>query len=142
MISHSTQEAGASFGENDLRSVMESLLYLTGKFFESRVICANPGGTCDRIVDTIRFLERNFEREERVMEFICYPEAVYHKKSHEDLLRKLAELKRTLICSGYDNAMLFGLIVDWQKDHIPRFDEPLGKYLRELETKSANYKRI
>ena len=40
-------------------------------------------------------------------------------------------MKRTLVCSGYDNAMLFDLITDWQKNHIPGLDEPLGRYLHE-----------
>ena len=141
MMSHSTRSAGTSFGENELRSAMESLSYLTAKFFESRVICANPGGTCNRITDTIRFLRRNFEREERMMDVVDCPEAVSHKKEHKDLLRRLTRMQRTLVCSGYDNAMLFDLITDWQKNHIPRFDEPLGKHLREFEMNSAKAKR-
>lgn len=142
MISHSTRSDGTGFGENELRSAMESLSYLTTKFFESRVICASPGGTCNRIVDTIRFLKRNFEREERIMDLVDYSESVLHKQEHKNLLRRLTIMRRTLVCSGYDNAMLFDLITDWQKNHIPRFDEPLGKYLREFEMNSARAKRI
>ena len=142
MISHSAQEAGTDFGEGELRSAMESLSYLATKFFESTVICDHPGGTCNRIVDTIRFLKYNFEREERIINILDYPDAVGHKKEHKDLLRKLTKMERTLVCSGYDNAMLFDLITDWQKDHISRFDEPLGKYLRDFEVKSAKAKRM
>jgi hemerythrin len=121
---------------------MESLSYLTTKFFEPRVICANPGGTCNRIADTIRFLRRNFEREERMMDVVACPEAVRHRKEHKELLRRLTRMRRTLVCSGYDNAVLFDLITDWQKNHIPRFDEPLGKRLREFEMNSAKAKRM
>jgi hypothetical protein len=140
MTSHSTHSAGTSFGESELRSVMESLLYLTEKFFESRVICADPGGTCNRIADTIHFLRRNFQREEQMMDVVGYPEAAPHKKEHKDLLRKLIKLKRTLVCSGYDNAMLFDLITDWKMNHVPRFDEPFGRYLHEFETNSTRVK--
>lgn len=142
MTSHSTHSAGTSFGESELRSVMESLTYLTERFFESRVICADPGGTCNRITDTIHFLRRNFQREEEMMDVVGYPEAALHKKEHEDLLRKLMELKRTLVCSGYDNAMLFELITNWKRNHIPRFDEPFGRYLHELEMNSTRGKGL
>jgi len=116
---------------------MESLSYLTAKFFEPHVICAKPGGTCNRIVDTIRFLKRNFNREEQVMDVIDYPEAFRHKEDHRYLLRKLTILKRRLVCSGYDNAVLFDMLRDWQNAHISRFDEPLGRFLREFEINSA-----
>src|SRR3990172_1471452 len=118
MPSRATRSDETRFHGSDLRSAMECLSFLNAQFFASRVICANPGGTCDRIVDTIRFLERNFEREERMMDEVRYPEAARHKKEHEALLRKLTKMKRTLVCSGYDNAMLFDLITDWQKNHI------------------------
>lgn len=138
MMSHSTGGAGICVGDSELRSTMECLSYLTAKFFESQVTCAHPGGACSRIGDTIRFLERNFEREERTMIVVGYPEAVRHAKQHQDLLRRLTKMKHALVCSGYDNTMLFELITDWQKSHIPRFDEPLARYLRDFAIKSAS----
>jgi len=138
MIFQSTISAGPGLGARALKSTMESLSFLTRQYFEPRVICANPGGTCDRIVDTIRFLERNFEREEKMMDRIDYPERVRHKMEHDALLQKLIRMQHAFVCGGYDNAILLTLIDRWQMSHIRAYDEPLGKYLRKCDLEYAD----
>ncbi len=109
----------------------ESLIFVLDQLFHPKVICADPGGTCSRIEDAIRFLSRNLEREERMMATAGYPGFAAHKREHKKLLRKLKKMKRTLVCGSYDNALVFDVVTEWTKNHTDAFDKPFGDFVRE-----------
>jgi len=109
----------------------ESLAYVLEQLFHPHVICADPGGTCSRIEDTIRFLARNLEREERLMAAAGYPGLTVHRAEHEKLLRKLERMKLSLVCGSYDNTVVFDSVVDWTKRHAADHDKPFGDFLRQ-----------
>jgi len=127
-----------SFNDNDaVRTIDASREYLSfvlDQMFHPQVICADPGGTCSRIEDTIRFIRRNLEREERLMAATGYPALAAHKAEHGKLLRKLERMKLTLVCGSYDNTLVFDSVVDWTKRHATAFDKPFGDFLRKHGT--------
>lgn len=101
------------------------------RFFHPSVICAYPGGTCQRIEDTIRHLEQDLGREEKLMARTGFPGITAHKKEHRKLLNNLNQLKRTLVCGRYDNALVADYLTEWMKSHATDFDKPFGKFLKE-----------
>lgn len=135
-MTHQLQEPiDPGFSEADLPSVMECLSFVTSRFFGPDGRCENPGLRCRRISETIRFLERNFEREESMMDAWRFPGAKHHKVAHKELLNHLYQLEHDLYCNNYDNTVLLKLITAWQKEHVSRFDEPLVRYVQEQRSK-------
>ena len=110
------------------------------QLFHPHVICADPGGTCSRIEDTIHFLSRNLEREERLMAAAGYPGFVVHKAEHEKLLQKLERMKRTVIFGCNDKAFVFDSVMEWTKRHDAAFDKPFGNFLRKHGTEPVQGK--
>lgn len=108
----------------------ECLLFVLDRYFHPQVVCANPGGCCERIEDTIRFLTRNLEREERLMDLSGFTDAQAHKQDHERVLRHLDKMMRTLVCSRYDNTQVAEFLETWADDHALAFDKPFGDFLR------------
>ncbi len=115
----------------------DSLLFLLDKLFHPQVMCAEPGGSCARIDDTIRFLKRNLTREERLMDLVRYPDAAAHKRDHQQVLRRLESMQRTLICGLYDNTQVAGFLDAWAERHAIDFDKPFGDFLYAHAPKPA-----
>ena len=130
-MSETSRPGGASAGVRSLDANRESLAFLLDQFFHPSVICAVSKESCSRIEDTIRFLSRNLEREERLMTETAYPGFAAHKREHDILRQKLGRMKSTLICSKYDNALVSKFRREWTKDHTLAFDKPLGDFLRD-----------
>lgn len=105
------------------------LSFISDRLFHPRVICAAPSGICSRIEDTIRFLSRNLEREERFMKEAGYTGFSAHRREHETLLRRLDQMKHTFVCNGYDNALVSGYLTEWTKNHTAAFDKPFTDFL-------------
>ena len=131
--SFASDDAGVRF----IDASRECLSYVLDRLFHPQVICAAPGRRCARIEDTVRFLRRNLEREERLMSEAAYPGFAAHKREHEKFLRKLEMMKRTLICGDYDNALVSEFLTEWTRSHASAFDKPLGDFLRERATESS-----
>ncbi len=137
----SREEAGMESAENPsndntgiatLDASRECLHFLLDRFFHPSVICAHPGanGHCSRIEDTIRFLARNLEREEQLMETLDYPGLEEHRREHQRLLAELNRMARDLECSHYDNAIPLDFLRDWTTKHTSAFDKPFADFVR------------
>ena len=129
MFGNTTFSGSASFA-NRLDANRESLLFVIEQYFHPKVICAERGGTCGRIGDTIRFLKRNLEREEQLMELSGYPGLADHRRDHQTALQKLEKLRATLVCSHYDNGLVFDFLERWADNHSRVFDRPFGDFLQ------------
>jgi len=126
-------EANASpFPSSFVRGIevrRESLLFVLDGYFHPQVICADPGGPCSRIEDTIHFLVRNLKWEEWQMEQFGYPEAIAHKRDHELILLRLQKMKNSFVCGRYDNRQVAQLIETWADQHALTYDKPFADFL-------------
>lgn len=127
-----SRDDGAQF----IDASRKSLNYVLCELFHPKMMCADPGGSCTRIADTVRFISRNLEREERLME-TGYPGYAAHKRAHGILLRKLDRMKRDFVCGAYDNALVAESLTRWTRSHNAAFDRPLADFLRERGTESV-----
>ncbi len=116
-------------GVGSIDTSRQCLRFVLDRLFHPQVICANRGGVCARLTDTIRLISRNLEREERLMLDSGYPGFATHKREHEKLLLKLANMERTLICGEYDNRQVSEFLTDWMNHHVAAFDKPFGNFL-------------
>lgn len=108
----------------------QCLQFVLDRLFHPQVMCADQGGVCARIKDTIRFVTRSFDNEERLMLESGYPDFVPHRREHEKLLRSLTEMECTLVCGDYDNRRVFAFLTKWTNRHAAAFDKPFGNFLR------------
>lgn len=125
---------GIQFMDPDetIRPIVESrkcLIFVVERYFHPKVICAEPGGSCQRLENTILLLSRNLAREEQIMEETGYPGLDAHKKEHETILRNLETLRRTLICGCYDNELVFEFVMEWAENHAREYDRSFDEYL-------------
>jgi len=138
---------GSQFSSADasLRTIVESkkcLTFVIEKYFHPKTICANQGGACARLEDTILFLSRNLKREELLMEEAGYPDLYAHRKEHETILRNLETLRRTLICGGYDNDRVFDFVKEWVDGHTEAFDKHFEEFVRDFHLNECQSKSI
>ena len=124
-----THFSNVNTGVGFLDESRQCLQFVLDRLFHPQMICAEQGGVCARIKDTRLFLSRNMEREERLMLESGYPGFAGHKREHEKLLLKLADMERTLICGEYDNRQVSEFLTDWVNHHISAFDKPFGNFL-------------
>jgi len=125
-----------SSAETNFKSIAEnkkSLKFVIERYFHPKVICVDQGGTCARLEDTILFLSRNLKREELLMEKTGYPDSNVHVREHETILSKLEALRRTLVCGGYDNELVFDFINEWVDRHTKVFDKPFEDFLQDRD---------
>ncbi len=131
--------SSADIGVGIIDENREGLCLLVDQLFHPQVICANPGGTCSRLDESIRFLTQSLAREERIMMENDYSGLGFavHKREHEKLLRKLNKMKRVLVCGRYDNAVVFDFLTEWIRNHATHYEKPLTDFLRERGMASA-----
>lgn len=123
--------------EASINSIIEGqkcLTFVIERYFHPKVICADQGGSCERLENTILLLSRNLKREEQLMEKAGYPGLAIHKREHETILRNLETLRRTLVCGSYDNDLVFDFIMDWSENHAKYFDSVFGEFLKKQKT--------
>ena len=120
----------ASTGVRSIDVGHECLMFLIERFYHPSVICHEGGGTsCGRIEQTIRFVRRQFEREEDLMRLSGFDDLHAHVSEHQELLARLDALYRQLEGSRYDNESVGATLRDWCRDHVERFDRAFGSHL-------------
>lgn len=108
----------------------ECLMFLIERFFGPEVVCPEgKTGPCQRLWETIRFMSRQFDREEHLMRLAGYPDLLEHAAEHQELLARLRALLETLDCNHYDNDAVAGTLRDWCHEHVEEFDRPFGHHL-------------
>lgn len=113
------------FKKNTVRFIdanKECLEFLTRHYFDPAVICHNENSSCPRIEDTLRFIERNFEREEFLIRASGYKAFDEHKNDHKVLIKSLQRIQKKFKCSEYDNSLVVDEIMKWLARHTAEFD--------------------
>lgn len=113
----------------------DGLRYLLGRVFEPGVECrrGQGDGQCDRkhcirLQAIIRYMDRNFAHQERVMAEADYPEADRHCGDHARLVDKLHIMVRGQVCADRDGQKVRDFISHWAVEHAKRCDHPFGKW--------------
>lgn len=116
----------------------ECLLFLTERYFDPLVICGERGEVCKRLEDTLRFLKRNFAREEYIIRASGYSCLDEHVKDHQRLIAYLEKMKATHKCSEYDNDEVVDFISAWLSRHSKEFDHDFASYWIERRNNAHN----
>lgn len=111
----------------------ECLHFLTKQFFDPAVICMEGETSCPRLNETLRFIERNFEREEYLIRASGYEAFDEHRKDHQSLILTIKKIKEKYGCSEYDNSLVVSEINEWLTRHTTEFDHDLIQYWATLQ---------
>ena len=94
-----------------------------------------PGGQgecaslrCSRIEAILRYIERNFASQDRVMTESSYPEAERHRDDHASLVDRLTVMLQAQVCAERESIRVHDLIAHWMTDHAKRCDAPFGRW--------------
>lgn len=121
----------------------ECLMFIVEQFYHPSVIChEGEDAPCRRIGETIRFVRRLLEREERLMTESGYAEASAHIEDHREFLARLEALHSELSCSRYDNRAVDTLLRDWSREHVERFDRHFAAWLESRGLSPAPERRL
>lgn len=126
---HETGVASIDAGNDGLR-------YLLGRVFQPGVECRRGVGgrgecdrnACIRIQAIIRYIQRNFAQQERVMAESGYPGAGRHKNEHDALLDRLGVMFRAQVCADREAAKVHDMVAHWAAEHAQRCDRPLARW--------------
>lgn len=116
-------------GAREIDRANECLEFLLEEMFLKNPPCKGAAVSCRKIEDTLRFLARQFAREENLMDRTRYPATAAHRAEHAALLDRIEAMRRDLVCGAYDTAKVYEYLTDWATDHVTRFDQELGHFL-------------
>ncbi|MGE5547621.1 MAG: hypothetical protein ACM33T_12025 [Solirubrobacterales bacterium] len=118
-------------GIRDIDAGNEGLAFLMERVFDPLVECRRRTGACDhcnctKIGAVIKFVGRNFLREEDLMRSAAYPSAGDHVRDHYRLVEELKSMQAARVCGDRDRARVREFILRWSKHHQHGSDLPLG----------------
>ncbi len=127
---------GLETGVPVIDAANDGLRFLLGRVFEPGVECRRgPGGKgdctyqcCSRIEAILRYIGRNFAKQEQVMTEAAYPEAGRHGDDHASLVDRLTVMLRAEVCAEREGNRVHDLIAHWMNDHAKRCDTPFGRW--------------
>lgn len=123
-----------SSGVRSLDVGMENLFFILRQLLQADVECRRKGFLCPRdrcgkVEALVRYLERNFLREETEMRRHGYPELDQHAAAHRDLVDRLRDLQDGRVCGRMEQGAVLERVHGWAVDHIEAEDKPLGRWL-------------
>lgn len=120
-------------GIREIDAGTEGLCYVMGRLFDPMVECRRAHGGCDRrdctrIAAIARYLNRNFARQEQLMETAGYPMGDHHRREHWKLLDQLSHMQASEVCADRDRKVVSEVVARWTTEHIPQCDQMLGNW--------------
>jgi hemerythrin len=114
----------------------DGLRFLLDRMFKPGVECRKGAGgrghcdtkACARIDAMLRYLGRNFARQERLMADSSYPEADRHGAEHANLMDSLGIMMKASVCADRDGDKVREFIAHWAGEHVRACDHPLGRW--------------
>ncbi len=98
----------------------------------------SEGRADDEVIRLLGFLEDyvviHFVDEERLQQRIGFPDYQSHRKQHQELTRKVAELKVNFEYDGPDPNLVSAtglLLTGWLIEHISVSDRAIGRFMKE-----------
>jgi hemerythrin-like metal-binding protein len=101
---------------------------------------ATPGLAAERLLDAlIRYTRTHFDHEEARMEEIAFVDIEAHKALHNDMMRRLIDLRTRLM--SLTSGELLGFLKDWWLSHIQDEDKKYVVYLERVRVWDGNLLR-
>lgn len=125
-------------GERDIDAGNEGLCFLLSRIFDPTVECRHheQGGCdhsqCTKIAAILRYVARNFERQEAAMQDTGFPERERHKREHRLLTDGLRSMQAARLCAERDSGVVCDFVTRWANGHVRRCDRPLAEWSRML----------
>lgn len=102
----------------------------------------SEGRADEEVIRLLGFLEEyvaiHFADEESLQQRIGFPDYQRHRERHQELARKVAELKGRLENEGPDPKLIptAGLLMTgWLIEHISVMDRAIGRFMKEMQGK-------
>lgn len=120
-------------GIREIDAGTEGLCYLMSRLFDPLVECRRAQGACDRrqctrIAAIAKFLNRNFARQERLMDEAGYPHGDHHRREHWKLLDQLSRMHGGNVCGERDRGVISEVVGRWTAEHVSECDQALGNW--------------
>ncbi|MBI2353551.1 MAG: hemerythrin family protein [Deltaproteobacteria bacterium] len=100
----------------------------------------SEGRATEEVIRLLGFLEEyvmlHFADEERLQQRIGFPDYQKHRQQHQELARRVAELKERLESQGTDPGLVAStglLLTGWLIEHISVMDRAIGRFVREVK---------
>lgn len=127
---------GHETGNAAIDACNDGLRFLLSRVFHPGVECRRGTGghgscdrsRCTRIAAIMRYVDRNFAQQERLMAESGYPDADRHGDDHAGLLDRLGVMLHSGVCADTDADKVRDLVSTWALDHARRCDHPLGRW--------------
>lgn len=122
-----------STGVRELDADIEGLCFLMARIFDPLVECRRRHGECDRVQCTriaaiLKYVERGFDRQNRLMDAADYPVAEDHRAEHAVLVDQLQAMRDAGLCGDRDRAVLREAVARWLSRHNRGFDRLLANW--------------
>lgn len=116
----------------------EGLNFLLEHIFSHQTECRRRSGACDhcdctRIGAIMRFLDRGFAQQARLMTLWNYTSQGEHRRDHDALLAMLRGFQLQKVCADLDRGMVRSAIWRWQARHVEEYDRPLALWVQARE---------
>lgn len=102
----------------------------------------DEGRAAEEVTRLLGFLEEyvaiHFADEESLQQRIGFPDYQRHREQHQELARKVAELKGRLEYEGPDPNLIPSaglLMTGWLIEHISVMDRAIGRFIKEMQGK-------
>jgi len=105
----------------------------------------SEGRADEEVIRLLGFLEEyvatHFADEERLQQRIGFPDYEKHRQQHQELTRKVAELKERLNSEVPDPALISStglLLTGWLIEHISVMDRAIGRFMKEMQSQGES----
>lgn len=99
----------------------------------------------EEVIRLLGFLEDyvalHFADEESLQQRIGFPDYEKHRKQHQELTHKVAELKKRIENDGPDPNLISSaglLMTGWLIEHISVMDRAIGRFMKEMQSHGQN----
>lgn len=125
-------------GMREIDAGNEALSFLMARVFDPGVECQRSGGFCDhsccgKIGAILKFVERQFVRQDEAMAEAGYPSRDDHARDHQALLDGLRSMQAAKLCAEDDTAAVRDFITRWTATHVQRCDRAYGSWLQSRQ---------
>jgi hemerythrin len=123
-----------SVGVDAFDNEHKRLLALMNKLYDSILDgSASDGATREIVDEVIAYSNYHFSHEERVLEFLKFPDLMQHRHQHELLRTQVVAFKHKLDRGGGISVELSKFLIGWVLEHILKDDMQYRDFLKSKD---------